>query len=40
MRLILPGIQAIMGFQLIAVFNQRLESLDAFDKVCTWRHSS
>lgn len=26
-RMILPGVQAIMGFQLIAVFNQRFESL-------------
>ena len=26
-RMVLPGVQAIMGFQLIAVFNQRFESL-------------
>lgn len=26
-RMILPGVQAIVGFQLIAVFNQRFESL-------------
>src|SRR3954469_15308325 len=31
-RMILPGIQAIMGFQLIAVFNQRFETLGAFDQ--------
>ena len=27
-RMILPGVQAIMGFQLIAVFNQKFEGLD------------
>jgi uncharacterized protein DUF6328 len=26
-RMVLPGVQAIMGFQLIAVFNQRFETL-------------
>jgi hypothetical protein len=26
-RMILPGVQAILGFQLIAVFNQRFETL-------------
>ncbi|MGH6645185.1 MAG: DUF6328 family protein [Bradyrhizobium sp.] len=31
-RMILPGVQAIMGFQLIAVFNQRFETLDAEDQ--------
>jgi len=31
-RMILPGVQAIMGFQLIAVFNQRFETLDARDQ--------
>lgn len=31
-RMILPGVQAIMGFQLIAVFNQRFETLDAADQ--------
>jgi len=31
-RMILPGVQAIMGFQLIAVFNQRFETLDAGDQ--------
>lgn len=28
-RMVLPGIQALFGFQLIAVFNQRFEALDA-----------
>ena len=27
-RMVLPGVQAIFGFQLIAVFQQRFESLD------------
>ncbi|HEV8520677.1 MAG TPA: DUF6328 family protein [Burkholderiales bacterium] len=27
-RMVLPGVQALLGFQLIAVFNQRFESLD------------
>jgi len=31
-RMILPGVQAIMGFQLIAVFNQRFETLGARDQ--------
>ena len=26
-RMVLPGVQAILGFQLIAVFNQRFENL-------------
>lgn len=26
-RMVLPGVQAILGFQLIAVFNQRFEDL-------------
>ncbi|TAJ97366.1 MAG: hypothetical protein EPO10_22960 [Reyranella sp.] len=30
-RMVLPGVQAIMGFQLIAVFNQRFETLAAGD---------
>ncbi len=30
--MVLPGIQAIMGFQLIAVFNQRFEALDPIDQ--------
>ena len=28
-RMVLPGIQAILGFQLIAVFNQRFEDLSS-----------
>ncbi|MDB5487294.1 MAG: hypothetical protein JWQ58_1009 [Reyranella sp.] len=32
-RMVLPGIQAILGFQLIAVFNQRFESLTPGDQV-------
>ena len=31
-RMILPGVQAIMGFQLIAVFNQRFETLHPADQ--------
>jgi len=27
-RMVLPGVQALFGFQLIAVFNQRFEALD------------
>ena len=30
-RMVLPGIQATFGFQLIAVFNQRFGELDAFE---------
>ncbi len=26
-RMVLPGVQAILGFQLIAVFNQRFQDL-------------
>jgi hypothetical protein len=32
-RMVLPGVQAIMGFQLIAVFNQRFEALDIVDQL-------
>lgn len=28
-RMVLPGVQALMGFQLIAVFNQRFESMSS-----------
>lgn len=31
-RMILPGIQALFGFQLIAVFNERFNQLAIFDK--------
>jgi hypothetical protein len=34
-RMVLPGVQAIMGFQLIAVFNQRFETLAPFEQ---WLH--
>ena len=34
-RMVLPGVQAIMGFQLIAVFNQRFETLAHFEQ---WLH--
>jgi len=30
-RMVLPGIQALFGFQLIAAFNQRFTELDAMD---------
>jgi hypothetical protein len=32
-RMVLPGIQAIFGFQLIAIFNQRFEELAAMERV-------
>ncbi len=32
-RMVLPGVQAIMGFQLIAVFNTRFESLSEAEQV-------
>jgi Family of unknown function (DUF6328) len=32
-RMVLPGVQAIMGFQLIAVFNQRFESLSSNEQL-------
>jgi hypothetical protein len=32
-RMVLPGIQAIFGFQLIAIFNQRFEDLAAMERV-------
>jgi hypothetical protein len=32
-RMVLPGIQALFGFQLIAVFNQRFGSLPKFEQV-------
>lgn len=33
-RVILPGVQALFGFQTIAVFNDRFEDLATFAKVC------
>jgi hypothetical protein len=30
--MVLPGIQALFGFQLVAVFNQRFESLTRFEQ--------
>lgn len=33
-RMILPGIQVLFGFQLIAVFNQRFTELSQTDKIC------
>ena len=32
-RMVLPGVQAIMGFQLIAVFNQRFEALSMGEQI-------
>src|SRR5690349_9909732 len=32
-RMVLPGIQALFGFQLVAVFNQRFEQIPHFDQV-------
>lgn len=31
-RMVLPGIQALFGFQLIAIFNQKFETLSDFDQ--------
>lgn len=31
-RMVLPGVQTLFGFQLIAVFNSGFNSLDSFDK--------
>jgi hypothetical protein len=31
-RMVLPGVQALFGFQLVAVFNQRFTALDATDR--------
>lgn len=33
-RVILPGVQALFGFQTIAVFNDRFEDLETYAKVC------
>ena len=33
-RVILPGIQALFGFQTIAVFNDRFDGLATFAKIC------
>jgi hypothetical protein len=33
-RVVLPGLQALFGFQTIAVFNERFEALATYDKVC------
>lgn len=32
-RMVLPGVQAVMGFQLIAVFNQRFESFSETEQL-------
>jgi Family of unknown function (DUF6328) len=32
-RMVLPGIQALFGFQLIAVFNQRFDQIPTFDQM-------
>lgn len=32
-RMVLPGVQAVLGFQLIAVFNQRFEEFSAGEQV-------
>ena len=31
-RMVLPGIQALFGFQLIAIFNERFRSLERFEQ--------
>lgn len=31
-RMVLPGIQALFGFQLVAIFNQRFDELSAFQQ--------
>lgn len=33
-RVVLPGIQALFGFQMIAVFNDRFEELASYAKAC------
>lgn len=33
-RVILPGLQALFGFQTIAVFNQRFADIETYAKVC------
>jgi hypothetical protein len=33
-RVILPGVQALFGFQTIAVFNERFADLETYAKVC------
>lgn len=33
-RVILPGLQALFGFQTIAVFNERFDDIAAYAKVC------
>ena len=33
-RVILPGVQALFGFQTIAVFNDRFEELETYAKIC------
>jgi hypothetical protein len=33
-RVILPGVQALFGFQTIAVFNDRFGDLESFAKIC------
>ncbi len=32
-RMVLPGVQAVLGFQLIAVFNQRFQDLSAAEQL-------
>jgi hypothetical protein len=33
-RVILPGVQALFGFQTIAVFNERFDDLETYAKIC------
>jgi hypothetical protein len=33
-RVILPGVQALFGFQTIAVFNERFDDLEGYAKAC------
>lgn len=32
-RMLLPGVQAVLGFQLVAVFNQRFQELSAGEQL-------
>jgi hypothetical protein len=32
-RMVLPGVQAVLGFQLVAVFNQRFQDLSSIEQV-------
>ncbi len=35
-RMVLPGLQALFGFQLICIFNAEFGKLSSPDKLCNW----